>query len=54
MYTSLKHIKDSLESSTIILPGHNYSVQKTSTLKEEMNGNPFFHFNDLENLLSIG
>ena len=48
MYTSLKHIKDSLESSTIILPGHNYSVQKTSTLKEEMNGNPFFHFNDLE------
>ena len=51
MYKSLNHIKDAFESSTIILPGHNYSIQKTSTLAEEITSNPFFHFTDLDKFI---
>ena len=35
MYTSLNHIKEAFDT-TIILPGHNYSTKKTSTLEEEI------------------
>ena len=47
MFHTLKKIKNSLNSNTIILPGHNYSIKKESTLKEEIEGNPFMHFNDV-------
>ena len=47
MYVTLKDIKTSLDHKTIILPGHNYSIKKTSTLKEELEGNPFMNFNEL-------
>ena len=47
MYHTLKNIKTSLSSDTVILPGHNYSIKKKSTLKEEINGNPFMSFNDI-------
>ncbi len=48
MYTTLKNLQSYLKSETLILPGHNYSTKKTSTLKEQIDGNPFFHFNDLK------
>ena len=48
MYATLKNLKSHLKSDTLILPGHNYSTKKTSTLKEQIEGNPFFHFNDLK------
>lgn len=47
MYKSLRQIRESLNSDTIILPGHNYSTKKTSTLNNEIKNNPFFHFSDL-------
>ncbi len=47
MFVTLKDIKTSLDPKTIILPGHNYSIKKTSTLKEEIDGNPFMNFNEL-------
>ena len=47
MYKSLRQIRESLSSNTIILPGHNYSTKKTSTLNNEIKNNPFFHFDDL-------
>ena len=47
MFITLKDIKTSLDPKTIILPGHNYSIKKTSTLKEEIDGNPFMNFNEL-------
>ena len=47
MYKSLRQIRESLSSDTIILPGHNYSTKKTSTLNNEIKNNPFFHFDDL-------
>tara|TARA_B100000886_G_scaffold84512_2_gene55169 strand:+ start:8271 stop:8966 length:696 start_codon:yes stop_codon:yes gene_type:complete len=47
MYKSLKQIRETLSNNTIILPGHNYSTEKTSTISNEIKNNPFFHFNDL-------
>tara|TARA_B100001564_G_scaffold352940_1_gene361147 strand:+ start:1388 stop:2086 length:699 start_codon:yes stop_codon:yes gene_type:complete len=47
MFVTLKDIKTSLDPKTIILPGHNYSIKRTSTLKEEIDGNPFMNFNEL-------
>ena len=46
MYNTLRHIKSDLPENTIIHPGHNYATQPTSTLAEEIAGNPFLHFDD--------
>ena len=51
MFTTLSHIKSSLDKNTIILPGHNYSIKKESTLNEELKGNPFFHFTQLDRFI---
>jgi len=51
MYHTLKDIKDNLDSETIILPGHNYSIKKQSSLKEEIDGNPFMHFNNIDRFI---
>jgi glyoxylase-like metal-dependent hydrolase (beta-lactamase superfamily II) len=51
MYHTLKDIKNNLDSETIILPGHNYSIKKQSSLKEEINGNPFMHFNKVDKFI---
>lgn len=48
MHTTLKRIRDKLPESIVIHPGHNYSVQKTSTLGEEVEGNPFMHFTEVD------
>ena len=47
MFNTLKDIKISLDPKTIILPGHNYSIKRESTLQEEIQGNPFMKFNNL-------
>ncbi|MCP4075898.1 MAG: MBL fold metallo-hydrolase [Gammaproteobacteria bacterium] len=46
MFNTLKDMKHKLDSSMIIHPGHNYSVTETSTLAEQIAGNPFLHFDD--------
>ena len=51
MYHTLKDIKDNLDSETIILPGHNYSIKKQSSLKEEISGNPFMHFDNVDRFI---
>ena len=51
MYHTLKDIKNNLDSETIILPGHNYSIKKQSSLKEEINGNPFMRFNNVDRFI---
>lgn len=48
MYTTLKRFKTNLPNDIVIHPGHNYSTQKSSTLKEELEGNPFMHFTDVD------
>ncbi len=48
MYKTLKHFKTDLPNDIVIHPGHNYAVQKSSTLREEIEGNPFMHFTDVD------
>lgn len=48
MYTTLKRFKTDLPNDIVIHPGHNYSAQKSSTLKEEIEGNPFMHFTEVD------
>ena len=45
---TLKNLKSSLDEKTIILPGHDYSVKRSSTMNEQKLGNPFFHFDSLD------
>tara|TARA_B100001013_G_scaffold316302_1_gene223595 strand:+ start:335 stop:1042 length:708 start_codon:yes stop_codon:yes gene_type:complete len=48
MFMTLKNLKSSLDEKTIILPGHDYSVKRSSTMNEQKLGNPFFHFDSLD------
>ena len=51
MYNSLKNLKTNLKQNTIIMPGHNYSIKRQSTIGEEINGNPFFSFDNLKDFV---
>jgi glyoxylase-like metal-dependent hydrolase (beta-lactamase superfamily II) len=44
MFNTLKHLKETLSGSTVIHPGHNYAVTPTATMKDQIEGNPFMHF----------
>ena len=46
MFVTLKKMKDQLPQDMLIHPGHNYSVKPTSTLGEQIEGNPFMHYQD--------
>jgi glyoxylase-like metal-dependent hydrolase (beta-lactamase superfamily II) len=46
MYDTLQKIEHDLPGNTQILPGHNYSIVPTTTLSEQIEGNPFLHFHD--------
>lgn len=48
MYQTLKQMGERLPGETIILPGHNYAEKATSSLDEQVEGNPFMHFDDSE------
>ena len=48
MFDTLKDMKHNLDASMVIHPGHNYSVVETSTLAEQIEGNPFMHFDNDE------
>jgi len=48
MYKTLNKIRTDLPATTNILPGHNYAVKKTSTLAEQVTGNPFMQCNNLD------
>jgi len=51
MYVTLKNMKERLPQDMLIHPGHNYSVKKTSTLAEQVEGNPFMHYEDEESFI---
>ncbi len=51
MFYSLKKLKENLSTSTIIMPGHNYSIKRQSTFDEEISGNPFFSFDNLNSFV---
>lgn len=47
MFHTLSDMKRDLSDSTLILPGHNYATKPASTFAEQVEGNPFLHFDDL-------
>ena len=46
MFVTLRNMKERLPQDMLIHPDHNYSVTKTSTLGEQIEGNPFMHYDD--------
>jgi glyoxylase-like metal-dependent hydrolase (beta-lactamase superfamily II) len=44
MHVTLKDMAARLPAETRIHPGHNYATQPTSTMEEQLEGNPFLHF----------
>jgi len=46
MFDTLRRLGDSLPKETIIHPGHNYAEKPSSSLAEQIAGNPFMHFDD--------
>lgn len=46
MFNTLKNMKAKLPPGTIIHPGHHYAPEDTSTMAEQLAGNPFLHFED--------
>lgn len=51
MFNTLRDMKQHLDADMVIHPGHNYSVSETSTMGEQIEGNPFLHFNDEEEFI---
>lgn len=46
MFHTLSDMKRDLPERTLILPGHNYAAKPVSTFAEQVEGNPFLHFDD--------
>jgi hydroxyacylglutathione hydrolase len=44
MFKTLQRIQTELPPDTVLYPGHNYADKETSTIKEQIEGNPFMHF----------
>ncbi|MDY6993767.1 MAG: MBL fold metallo-hydrolase [Pseudomonadota bacterium] len=51
MFHTLKKISQALPHETVIHPGHHYSHQPTSTLAEQLAGNPFMHFEHVDDFV---
>jgi hydroxyacylglutathione hydrolase len=52
MFNTLKRIRNELPGSTILHPGHNYApAHPTSTLEQQVEGNPFLHFDSPEDFV---
>jgi glyoxylase-like metal-dependent hydrolase (beta-lactamase superfamily II) len=50
MYESLNRLSK-LDENTILYPGHNYSDEKTSTIRQEKKNNPYMQFENMQNFL---
>ena len=49
MFHTLKKMKTELSPTTVLHPGHNYAPQSpTSTMETQCEGNPFLHFDELD------
>lgn len=53
MHSTLKKIKTECPGETILHPGHNYSpAHSTSSLQQQIEGNPFLHFEDTDDFVN--
>jgi glyoxylase-like metal-dependent hydrolase (beta-lactamase superfamily II) len=48
LFDSLNKLKKEMPLNTVIHPGHNYAEKSVSTIAEQIEGNPFLHFDDVE------
>jgi hydroxyacylglutathione hydrolase len=48
MFQTLRKMREGLPSDTVIHPGHNYAEKPTSTLEEQIEGNPFMCFTEMD------
>jgi len=46
MFDTLNRLRTELPADTRLLPGHDYADRPTSTMQEQIEGNPFFHFDE--------
>ena len=46
MFVTLKDMAQQLPAETVIRPGHHYAEAQTSSMAEQIDGNPFLHFCD--------
>jgi glyoxylase-like metal-dependent hydrolase (beta-lactamase superfamily II) len=53
MFDTLNKIGRELPSTTEILPGHNYAVKPTASLGEQLEGNPFMHFQEANDFVKF-
>jgi hydroxyacylglutathione hydrolase len=51
MFHSLRRLRSDLPTHTCIHPGHQYAEKITSTLAEQAEGNPFLHFEELQDFV---
>ena len=51
MFKTLKRIQTELPMDTILYPGHNYAEKPTSAIKEQVEVNPFMHFDHKEDFV---
>ncbi len=48
MHATLRRITEQFPAETVIHPGHNYAELPSSSLAEQIDGNPFLHFKNVE------
>ena len=53
MYDTLNRIRSNLPLDTVVLPGHNYSTQKTATMQEQIDGNPFLQIQNQQDFVKF-
>jgi hydroxyacylglutathione hydrolase len=53
LYYSLNQKLKKLPDDTVLLPGHNYAPQRTSTIGREKQSNPFMRFETVEDYLRV-
>ena len=52
MYGSLKRLSE-LDEDTVLYPGHNYSDEPASTIKQEKKSNPYLQFGSVKDFLRL-
>ncbi|HFD31479.1 MAG TPA: MBL fold metallo-hydrolase [Gammaproteobacteria bacterium] len=51
LFDTLTKLKTAMPKQTVIHPGHNYAEKTTSTIEEQIEGNPFFHFDNVDKFI---
>jgi len=52
LYKTLKDMKEKLDPQQFILPGHHYADEKSCTMNQQIEGNPFLQFDSAEGFIN--